>query len=50
MDVKRIRDILKLTVSILFFWVYIPHILVYVFASRQTKDNINGDLNRLKGQ
>lgn len=31
MDKRKIRDFLKLTGSVLFFWLYLPHIFIYFF-------------------
>lgn len=28
---RKIRDILRLLGAVVFFWVYIPHLIVYVF-------------------
>lgn len=40
---RKVRDYLKLVLSILFVWVYIPHLLVYVFASNS---KIKADVKR----
>ena len=31
MDKRKLRDIIKLSTAILFFWLYIPHIIYFIF-------------------
>ena len=40
---KKIRDYIKLMVSIIFSWLYIPHLVVYSFMN---KKKINADIDR----
>ena len=46
---KTIRDILRLTVSIIFFWLYIPHLLIYAIGGARRKI-INSDLEKIEYQ
>lgn len=45
MNKRKLRDQLRLTESILFSWLYIPHILIY-FCKRSLRETINADLDR----
>jgi len=47
-DKRKIRDVLRLVGAILFFWLYIPHLLVY-FCLGKAKV-INSDLRRVEHQ
>lgn len=47
MNKKKFRDILQLSCAIFFFWMYIPHIILYV-CKRNFRRIVNTDLNRLK--
>ena len=46
---RKLRDVLRLSGALLFFWLYIPHLIV-VFAVRGGKIKIFSDLDRLKKQ
>lgn len=46
---RQIRDILRLTGAIIFCWLYIPHVLVYLFSGNR-RTIIDSDLLRLKPQ
>lgn len=35
MNKKAIRDSMKMLSSILFFWVYIPHLVIYLLGGGQ---------------
>lgn len=48
MNKKKIRDILGVITSIMFVWLYIPHISIYLL--RKEKYLIDSDLDRLKEQ
>lgn len=50
MDLKQLRDRLKLTGAVLCFWLYLPHLIIFLISGTQKKELINGDLERLKGQ
>lgn len=45
MNKRELRDAFKLIISVLFFWLYLPHILFYLYKS-SLKKIINLDLNR----
>ena len=45
---RKIRDISRLIGSLVFFWLYIPHLLVYFLCSH--KSAINSDIVRLRKQ
>lgn len=47
MNKRKIRDIGRLTFSLLFFGLYIPHIFLYLFKNSLRK-SINADLERRK--
>ena len=47
-DKRKFRDVLRLVGAVLFFWLYIPHFLVY-FCIGKAKI-INRDLGRISGQ
>lgn len=46
---RKIRDIMRLTGAMVFFWLYLPHLLLYVLRPA-CRDMINSDLRRMKGQ
>lgn len=48
MDKRIIRDSLRLAGSLLCFWLYIPHYLVYTFAGK--RDAIDSDIAAISGQ
>ena len=48
MDKKKIRDSLKLISSILFIWLYIPHIFCYLLIGKERREKINSDVKILK--
>lgn len=47
MNKRKIRDTIKLICSILFWWLYIPHMVVYLLWKRKV---LNSDIVRLKKQ
>ena len=47
-DKRKIRDVLRLVGAILFFWLYIPHLLVYSCLGKAKV--INSDLRRVEHQ
>ena len=47
MDKRKVRDISRLVWAICFFWLYIPHLVVY---SLRNKSVINSDLRCIKHQ
>lgn len=47
MDKRKIRDILRMVASLLFFWLYIPHVLIYLFGNN---NSITSDLESHRGQ
>lgn len=47
MDKRKIRDILRMIASLLFFWLYIPHMLIYLFGNY---NSITSDLDSHRGQ
>lgn len=49
MNKRKVRDYFRLLSSILFFVIYIPHLLCY-FANNLVKLNINKDLMRMAAQ
>lgn len=49
MGKKTIRDSIRLTSALIFFWIYIPHLLVYLF-SKNRRVAINSDLRLYKEQ
>ena len=46
MDKRKIRDTLRFIGALLFFWLYIPHIIIYCVSYK--RNVINSDLNQLK--
>ena len=48
MNKRKIRDSLRLIGALFFFWLYIPHIVVYAFGGGRTI--INSDLDAISGQ
>ena len=46
---RKLRDVLRLSGALLFFWLYIPHLIV-VLAIGGGKTKILSDLDRLKKQ
>lgn len=48
MNKRKIRDILRLCGAIIFFWLYIPHLVVYEIGG--AKKMINSDLRRYRSQ
>lgn len=48
-DKRKLRDILRLTGSIIFFWLYLPHLLLYSICGEK-KHIIASDLQRIKEQ
>ena len=49
MDKRKVRDSLRLISSILFMWLYIPHIIIYVLY-RERRRLINTDLRAISLQ
>lgn len=49
MDKRKIRDLLRLLSSIIFCWLYIPHLLVYLFC-KDKRILINFDLKAISHQ
>lgn len=47
MNKRKIRDCLRLTQALLLFWLYIPHITIYLINKRRI---IDSDIERLKMQ
>lgn len=47
-DKRKIRDVLRLIGAIIFSWLYIPHIVAYVFLGKMRI--INSDLRQMSGQ
>lgn len=45
---RKIRDTLRMIASIFFIWLYIPHILIYLFG--ENKSIINSDLEAHRNQ
>ena len=41
---RKIRNYARLVFSVLFFWLYIPHIFVYLLCSRGKRKDINEDV------
>ena len=48
MDKRKIRDIIRLLGAILFFWLYIPHLLVFLLSGKASL--IKSDLLNVKHQ
>lgn len=48
MDKRYIRDCLRLAGALFFFWLYIPHFLVYAIV--RSRDIIDRDLDAISGQ
>ena len=48
MDKRKIRDILRFIGALLFFWLYLPHIIIYCLGYKRSV--INSDLIQLKRQ
>ena len=46
MDKRKIRDTFKMAISMLFFWLYLPHLALYAFILRGAKS----DVRRIKQQ
>ena len=49
MDKRIIRDYLRLGFAIVFFWLYIPHLLIYCLFTRK-RQYINSDLSAIAHQ
>lgn len=49
MDKRVIRDSIRTALAIIFFWLYIPHIIVYSLCAEKRR-KINSDLIRIKDQ
>ena len=49
MNHRQIRDTLRLFSGVLFFWLYIPHFLIYVIYKKK-KDFIDSDLRAIEHQ
>lgn len=49
MNKRTIRDVLKLIGSIFFFWLYIPHLIIY-FIFSDIRKNVNSDLTAIRQQ
>lgn len=47
-DKRTIRDVLRLLGAVLFFWLYIPHLILFAFGKRH--EIIRKDLQRISGQ
>lgn len=45
MNKRRLRDYIRLIFSILFFWIYFPHLIVYYF-NKKINYLVNSDLER----
>ena len=49
MDKRKIRDFVRLLMALLFFWLYIPHLLIYLlFGGKRAM--INSDLKAIEHQ
>ncbi len=48
MDKRKIRDTLRFIGALLFFWLYIPHIIIYCISDKRSV--INSDLIQLRKQ
>jgi serine O-acetyltransferase len=46
---RKLRDFIRLVGASLFFWLYLPHIALYLVC-RKKKEAIKSDLLRIKGQ
>lgn len=49
MNPRRLRDIMRIVFALLFFWLYIPHLLVYCVFSKK-RQMINSDLAAISHQ
>lgn len=49
-NLRRYRDTYKLILSLIFFWLYIPHLLVYLISSHAKRRLIYNDLTAMKNQ
>jgi hypothetical protein len=49
MNQRKIRDLIRFSLSLLFFWVYIPHIVLYFLLGKK-RLFINADLNAISHQ
>ncbi|MDE5791673.1 MAG: serine acetyltransferase [Muribaculaceae bacterium] len=47
---KKYRDILRLIGAILCFWIYLPHILIFLLVRKSKRIYMESDLNILKTQ
>ena len=47
---RIIRDIIRLIVSLVFFWLYLPHLLLYAIMGEKRRSIINSDLLRIRDQ
>lgn len=46
MDKRKIRDVIKMAISLLFFWLYLPHVILYSLEL----GGANSDIRRIKKQ
>ena len=46
MNKRKIRDLLRLLSAILFFWLYVPHLVAYAMG-RVKRQYIDSDLEQL---
>lgn len=50
MDKRKIRDSIKMFWAIIFFWLYIPHLIMVLISGNSRRDLIFSDITVLKKQ
>lgn len=50
MNKRIIRDLIRLTVSLMFCWLYLPHILIFAVCGGGKSSNIKSDLRAISHQ
>lgn len=50
MNKRMIRDLIRLTVSLMLCWLYLPHILIFAFCGGGKSVNIKSDLKAISHQ
>ena len=47
---RKIRELFKLLIALLLFWLYLPHIVIYLFKRGSSKYAINEDMKRYESK
>lgn len=49
MNKRKIRDIIRMLLALMFFWLYIPHLILYLFLKKK-REYIDSDLKAIEHQ